>query len=225
MLEGCIPLSDTMLEAEGNLTGQIVYGVKGADGKTPQRGVDYWTEEDREGILQEVLTQVPALGTGQLELVEAITLTEDTSSILRSAWPDGSPYRFKTLFAMIGLYQDFSNKWIKLSVTYDDFLAGALPYVAGDGILDKSTYSWHKAFTYTGNKNTAFHTGVLEHSGVVMHYAGLGGINPVYHNTSSLTASSAVFYNIRSAKISQIELLSEVPLAANTKIFLFGVRA
>lgn len=30
-------------------------GQKGEDGKTPKKGVDYWTEEDKQEIIQAVL--------------------------------------------------------------------------------------------------------------------------------------------------------------------------
>lgn len=224
MLEGCIPLSDTMLEAEGNLTGQIVYGVKGADGKTPQRGVDYWTEEDRESILQEVLTQVPALGQQKLELVEVITLTEDTSSILRSARPDGSPYRFKSIFAMINMFQTLSNKWVQMAVTYDRDLYGTGAYVVNEGIHPNKRIAWHKGVSNSA-LGVPLHLGVLELDGVVFHLEGMGSTNSTYHNTTNLSMANALFYNVHQGQIQSLEINSEVPLVANTKIYLFGVSA
>ena len=34
-------------------------GLKGADGYTPQRGVDYWTTADRQSMVQDVLAALP----------------------------------------------------------------------------------------------------------------------------------------------------------------------
>lgn len=33
-------------------------GPAGADGKTPEKGVDYWTTEDQESIVSQVLAQI-----------------------------------------------------------------------------------------------------------------------------------------------------------------------
>ena len=52
-------------------------GSKGADGKTPVKGVDYWTEADKESIVQEVIV---ALGTpvfGRVDADNNIILTGD----------------------------------------------------------------------------------------------------------------------------------------------------
>lgn len=47
-------------DVNGTVSRQIFYGKDGADGYSPVKGVDYWTPEDREQIVQEVIT---ALGT------------------------------------------------------------------------------------------------------------------------------------------------------------------
>lgn len=51
-------------------------GDKGADGKTPVRSVDYWTEEDKEEIINEVLAQG---GTGGLSeaIIDVIELPQE----------------------------------------------------------------------------------------------------------------------------------------------------
>lgn len=36
--------------------------MDGKDGTTPVRGVDYWTEEDKKEIVDEVLAEVPEVG-------------------------------------------------------------------------------------------------------------------------------------------------------------------
>lgn len=37
-------------------------GAEGKDGKTPVKGTDYWTDEDKAEIVDEVLAQVPSGG-------------------------------------------------------------------------------------------------------------------------------------------------------------------
>lgn len=34
-------------------------GLKGAPGKTPEKGVDYWTEADQQSIVEQVLQELP----------------------------------------------------------------------------------------------------------------------------------------------------------------------
>lgn len=49
-------------------------GNDGAPGKTPVRGVDYWTDADREQIVGEVLGEVDS---GEWELIETIEVSEE----------------------------------------------------------------------------------------------------------------------------------------------------
>jgi hypothetical protein len=64
---------------------------------------------------------------GKIELIEEIRLTEDTSSIVRNLLPDGTLYNFKSVFAMIGIVQDISNRWIRFVARYTDYLYSADP--------------------------------------------------------------------------------------------------
>ncbi len=43
---------------------QPIKTIRGAPGYTPQRGKDYWTEDDRQQIVGDVLTQMPETGGG-----------------------------------------------------------------------------------------------------------------------------------------------------------------
>lgn len=40
---------------------QTLVGIKGQDGKTPVRGVDYWTTEDQEAIVNDILSKIENL--------------------------------------------------------------------------------------------------------------------------------------------------------------------
>lgn len=157
---------------------------------------------------------------GKIELIEEINLTEDTSSIVRNLLPDGTPYNFKFVLAMIGFYQDISNKWIRFIARYTDYLYSANPYVAGK----ITEYAQHKAINVSGNKYQALHTGVVELDGVIMGVATTPHLNPGYHNSSSMTISSKVAYNVQNASIREVAIESEIPLVAGTSILLFGVK-
>lgn len=39
--------------------------IDGRDGETPQRGIDYWTVEDQQAIINEVLAAIPVAETTQ----------------------------------------------------------------------------------------------------------------------------------------------------------------
>lgn len=61
-------------------------GAPGEPGKTPERGVDYWTEEDKQEIVDEVLKQVPSGGGGGDYVIgdglklEGVVLSVDTAT-------------------------------------------------------------------------------------------------------------------------------------------------
>ena len=84
-------------------------GSKGADGKTPVKGTDYWTEADKESIVQDVIT---ALGTpvfGTIDANKKITLS--TEHLADGTYEVG--------------YEDEDGNWVKIG-TIDQ---GGLPYV------------------------------------------------------------------------------------------------
>lgn len=58
-----------------------VPGRPGNNGKTPEKGVDYWTEGDKEEIVNDVLTAIDKLtGVGVVVSGNAITLTGDLAN-------------------------------------------------------------------------------------------------------------------------------------------------
>ena len=69
--------------ADGAEGPQGPQGEPGTPGKTPVKGVDYWTEPDKQEIIREVLEQVPSGGGGDV-IVEDFTATieENVSSYL-----------------------------------------------------------------------------------------------------------------------------------------------
>ena len=74
---------------------QLSFGVPyGEEGKTPVKGVDYWTEEDK----AEIISELPSGGV--YELIETIETTE-AMTIDRTNEPDGTAYNFKAMFIRI----------------------------------------------------------------------------------------------------------------------------
>lgn len=168
-----------------------------------------------------VVTAEGGGGSNGIELIETITLTEDTSSIVRKFMPDGTPYAFKSVIAMIGIVQEWSNKWVQSIAHYDNKLWAAVPYVH-----DHPTETQHGGFKSVNatSNNFGLHIGTIEVNGVILHLISYA-MNPGYHNASETTIAPEIAYNTNNAKIIKFELKSEVPLVAETRIYLYGVRA
>lgn len=56
-------------------------GIPGANGYTPVRGVDYWTETDKQEIIDEVLEQVPGGGGISYAIGDGLKLTDNVLSV------------------------------------------------------------------------------------------------------------------------------------------------
>lgn len=110
-------------------------GPAGADGKTPVKGVDYWTNADQESIVQQVIT---ALGTPVFGRVDA-----DNNIILTGELVDGS-YTLKyegadgeqTEIGTVKIGNAYTN-WIPLSTEVD----GVTPYNGGKGYKENTRFS------------------------------------------------------------------------------------
>lgn len=188
-----------------------------ADGCHPtQAGHDFYAEK-----LHSILAQTSSDKANTVELVDTITLTESASSVVRSVCPDGSPYKFKTIFAVILLQQQLSDKWIKFQANYDQIIQTANGYW-----YNGATYvASFKTFSSAANANTPFHIGVLNTDGVILQILGYGDTNPTNAGAFPASVASMIGYNTNDANIVSVELTSEEPLVANTKILLFGVKS
>ena len=215
-------------------------GEDGRDGVDGKSGVyvgsgdmpdDCNVQIDPEGIVCDmddiVSSVVPALpntppNVPSIELIETITLEEDTSSIVREVMPDGTPYAFKSVFALIAQNQTWSNKWIKMTTHYDASLHGVNPYVNWWAIKELSVF---KTFSMSGPNGIGVHIGMLDTDGIITSFFSYGGTNPGYLNNSSASIASSIAYNVKKAKIIKVALDSETPLVSGTTIRLYGVRA
>lgn len=157
-----------------------------------------------------------------IELIETFTLSEDTSSIIRDEYPDGTPYGFRTVFISLINAQVFANKWIKLTAYYDK---GILTYTGQTGGLG-TTQSFDAFRVY--NLNVAGFTntnmGILEKDNVISHMMSDMSTNVGYHSYYTTTASK-IGYNVNSAKITKLQIDCEQPIAAGAIVQILGVRA
>lgn len=63
--------------------------LKGEDGYTPQKGIDYFTESDREQIVSDVLSEIPESGDSEILIVnidvETLTASHSASEIIATS--------------------------------------------------------------------------------------------------------------------------------------------
>lgn len=50
-----------------DLPGELVFGVPGKDGKTPEKGVDYFTDNDKKELVDEIKQELPKIVSDYLE--------------------------------------------------------------------------------------------------------------------------------------------------------------
>lgn len=95
-------------------------GAKGADGKTPVRGTDYWTEEDKAEIVRQVLASMAMPVAGIVDENNNIIITgelPDGAYTLRYEFADGSATNIGTLNISSGpaytnLADPTSTEWL-----------------------------------------------------------------------------------------------------------------
>lgn len=207
--------------------------MRTAEGDTVQfypDAVRYAAQELTEEQKAQARANIGAIAAGsesdsnRVELIEEITLTEDTSAIVREVLPDGTPYGYKSILAMFAQNQTWSNKWIKIEAFYDKNLYGACPYVNNGGVK-AANYSAFKSLTLSGPASLAIHAGIQEANGIITSIFTYGGSSPSNLGATIASVGSEIAYNVNNAKIIKFAITSEVPLVADTRIFLFGVRA
>lgn len=64
---------------DNNVAIDIKVEGEGPPGKTPQKGVDYWTEEDKQEIVDEVLSEIP--GGTTFEIGNGLKLENNILSV------------------------------------------------------------------------------------------------------------------------------------------------
>ena len=131
-------------------------GAMGAAGKTPVKGVDYWTEADKETIVQEVIT---ALGTPVFGTVDA-----ENNIILSGNLADGT-YTLK-YEAADGEQVEIGT--VKIGSTYTNLIPTAEALDSTDpynGIGYKNGYYASSASPYEGSDANCVLTGLIPYDG------------------------------------------------------------
>lgn len=160
------------------------------------------------------------------ELIEIIDITEATSAIVREQQPDGTPYKFKSIMAMLSI-EELGTYWVKSSSYFDKPLYGAVPYIDGNTPPVTQIDGWRSFTASTGLSvavNCPIHIGTIDINGVVIHMAAYANSNPGSHGDLNRHELGAVYYNVNDSKVTKFELTHQTGFPAGTKIFLFGVR-
>ena len=87
---------------KGDKGDQGIQGEKGENGYTPQRGIDYWTSEDVETIVNEAISNIKAQEPNYT-LIDTVTVAENVSNIDLSADPDGVAYNFDAMLLKLSM--------------------------------------------------------------------------------------------------------------------------
>lgn len=160
-------------------------------------------------------TEIDALATEKpFELIETVTLTEDTVDVERSAEPNLTPYRFKKLRVEIA-GDAYGGNPLAIGMCVNYTQAG---YESPDCIIRRNVGS--------STKNLIFITAYCENNNIFGEM--IPGTGTTVNNPGSNAIYKACFYKtgseINSLSISAYNNTSYVPLKAGTKIKIYGVR-
>lgn len=187
-------------------------GDKGDKGDTGDTGPSGPAGSDAEVTAENItaaLGYTPAAPDGVYELIETITLTEDTASIVRTQEPDGTPYALKAALVDIS--------------TPPGAGTGAVAFVFMSGVTYLGFVSLGSAITATGaiSSGEMFlrHGRWNEEVTAAGDSAGTGAMY-TYRSPVLLEASYPVIDKIR-----LVASTSNIPLPVGTVINIYGVRA
>ena len=204
-------ISSDRLQATGNTMYRPItsfyldYAVKAAmcDGKGAA-----WTEAEQKAAC----ARAGAVYDGQFELIEEITLTEDTNLIERSAEPNGAAYNFDNVMIMVEANTGSGDSTLRCRIAE---LNGSITHLCSlaNGISTQKKFS----VFYTENI-----CGKLSLSGVCAP----GDKSSAYSNCGNVYKSLAFSSD---TKIGKLYLLASssgsVAIPSGTKITIYGVRA
>lgn len=178
------------------------------NGKTPEKGVDYFTPEDVEAIVADVTAQVEASFGGTYELVEEITTTEELTTISRTAFPDGTAYQFKAAKVKMVIAAGAGNGNINISYQNKDYLTLSISSV--QTIATSQRYHWSRAWKEYGLWECEFSNASTSKFAVATYQ--MAGYNEI------IDASNIERISIQATT-------SGVPIPIGTNIKIYGVRA
>lgn len=156
-----------------------------------------------------------AVADKEFELIEEITITEDTDVITRNTEPDGTAYNFSGIFAIVS-FPAMTNDYNKVGVTmclYDENNIN----VFGDRIRrDNQSLSQYEGQNWLP-------IGVLNVKGIQIPYVGQITTNRYYGFSAGLLSEPV--FNKKFTKVTFTEASSvSKQFIAGTKISIYGVR-
>lgn len=218
---------------KGDTGEQGIQGVKGdngEDGYTPQKGVDYFTNEDIASLNIPTVDQTynpesenaqsgkavaEAISEKQYELIEEITLTEDTQTITRTQEPNNNAYKFKNILAIVEIQGTNEDGYILCDNRLNK--KGLNP----NGLTIDNFYTWATLSGIVGKTRIFVET--KQENGLYRIY-----FNYPYTNSGSPDKSIRISNSSILAPDSYINkfILTKNPtFSVGTKISIYGVRA
>lgn len=122
------------LQEQINDLKEVGTGTSGKDGYTPQKGVDYWTQEDKEQIKADniayISTELAKRGQLKPEFVNSVEECTDTAKLY--VLPDGFIYAYMKKTETI--YHEGENKFVASEATFNKRM-GSSSLSAQDGFV------------------------------------------------------------------------------------------
>ena len=127
--------------ADGAVGPQGPQGEPGTPGKTPVKGVDYWTEADKQEIISEVLKQVPSEETKPWKLFQTITMDGETA---KWEW-DGLDFS-ELFFIATGLINKSESANSVIAISINDVPLNKLDTQKNQGASDTKYQKTHSRY-------------------------------------------------------------------------------
>lgn len=152
--------------------------------------------------------------SGEFELIEEITLSENVMNVAREAFPDGTPYNLRSLIIVVDGTNvenrpDIAGAWVRLNAK--------LPY-------DEWTYIAYGDFITTNDSFSCFVYRVLSDGSVDSYFTRSQNATPTSYTTDRVyIPSNVIRFGVHINDFSLYSINNAIP--ANTKIAIYGVRA
>lgn len=127
--------------ADGAVGPQGPQGEPGTPGKTPVKGVDYWTEADKQEIISEVLKQVPSEETKPWKPFQTITMDGETA---KWEW-DGLDFS-ELFFIATGLINKSESANSVIAISINDVPLNKLDTQKNQGASDTKYQKTHSRY-------------------------------------------------------------------------------
>ena len=157
-------------------------------------------------------TGKPSISEGVYELVEEITTTEELTSVVRTAWPDGTPYNFKAAKVKLvvppgaGYGLVVTNYWNDESFPMARLATSPVRAVSSAGVRYQWSRAWREHGMWEGELVDASSSA---YTAVVCKMAG----------------QKEMISDLNITRIEIAATTSGIPLPAGTNIKIYGVRA